>query len=112
MKQRETGPARVAQVRAQLADVLATLDDPTDVDAFLEDLCTPAEIEALADRWSVVPLLAQGLSYRHVHEVTGVSVTTVGRIARCLEGGAGGYRAALARTADPAEEHPRVAATP
>jgi TrpR-related protein YerC/YecD len=97
MKQRETGRARVAQARVELVGLLASLDDPADVDAFLEDLCTPAEIEALADRWSVVPLLAQGLSYRHVHEVTGVSVTTVGRIARCLEGGAGGYRTALAR---------------
>jgi TrpR-related protein YerC/YecD len=97
MKQRETGRARVPEARAELVGLLANLEDPADVDAFLEDLCTPAEIEALADRWSVVPLLAQGLSYRHVHEVTGVSVTTVGRIARCLEGGAGGYRAALAR---------------
>jgi TrpR-related protein YerC/YecD len=100
MKQRENGARRAAAVRARLTEVLAALTDPADVDAFLDDLCTPAEIEALADRWSVVPLLAQGMSYRQVHEDTGVSVTTVGRIARCLEGGAGGYRAAL--------EHHRV----
>lgn len=83
------------QTRAALVEVLSSLGSAEAVDAFLEDLCTPAEIEALADRWSVVPLLAQGMSYRQIHEVTGVSVTTVGRIARCLEGGAGGYRAAL-----------------
>lgn len=83
------------QTRAALVEVLSRLEGPAAVDAFLEDLCTPAEIEALADRWSVVPLLAEGMSYRQVHEVTGVSVTTVGRIARCLEAGAGGYRAAL-----------------
>ncbi|WP_122263048.1 YerC/YecD family TrpR-related protein [Ornithinimicrobium cerasi] len=106
MKQREDGPERARQVRAQLAQVVAALTDPVEVDAFLEDLCTPAEIEALADRWSVVPLLAQGMSYRQIHEDTGVSVTTVGRIARCLEGGAGGYRAAL-------EHHPgRTQAAP
>lgn len=84
-----------AQTRAALATVLARLDNADAVNAFLEDLCTPGEIVALADRWSVVPLLAQGMPYRQIHEVTGVSVTTVGRIARCLEGGAGGYRAAL-----------------
>ena len=98
MKQRDDGLERAAQVRAQLTQVLAALTDPADVDAFLDDLCTPAEIEALADRWSVVPLLADGMPYRQVHQVTGVSVTTVGRIARCLEGGAGGYRAALRHT--------------
>lgn len=94
MKSRTTEADR-DQVRAALCAVLARLNSGPDVDAFLDDLCTPAEIEALADRWSVVPLLADGMSYRQIHDVTGVSVTTVGRIARCLEGGAGGYRAAL-----------------
>lgn len=80
---------------ARLCDVLAGLEDPEDVRNFLEDLCTPAELEALSDRWCVVPLLDQGVSYRQIHERTGVSVTTIGRVARHLEGGAGGYRAAL-----------------
>lgn len=79
----------------RLCDVLARLDDPLEVQHFLEDLCTPAELEALSDRWCVVPLLAAGVSYRQIHERTGVSVTTIGRVARHLEGGAGGYRAAL-----------------
>ena len=95
MKQRQSGAERSAQARDRLVRVLACLDDPAQVDAFLDDLCTPSEIEALADRWSVVPLLVSGMSYRQIHEATGVSVTTVGRIARYLETGAGGYRAAL-----------------
>lgn len=95
MKHRDQAPGRSRRARAELARLLARLDDPAAVDAFLDDLCTPAEIEAMADRWSVVPLLDAGMPYRQIHEVTGVSVTTVGRIARCLEGGAGGYRAAL-----------------
>ncbi|GGK76287.1 YerC/YecD family TrpR-related protein [Ornithinimicrobium pekingense] len=80
---------------ARLCDVLARLDGSEAVQSFLEDLCTPAELEALSDRWCVVPLLAEGVSYRQIHERTGVSVTTIGRVARHLEGGAGGYRAAL-----------------
>lgn len=95
MKQRESDVGRGSDVRAELTRVLASMTDPAEVDAFLEDLCTPAEIEALADRWSVVPLLAAGTPYRRIHETTGVSVTTVGRIARCLESGSGGYRTAL-----------------
>lgn len=110
MKQRQGDITRASQTRADLAGVLAALRDPAQVDAFLEDLCTPAEIEALADRWSVVPLLADGLSYRQAHEATGVSVTTVGRIARCLEAGTGGYRAALEHHR-PGGEHPRTAST-
>ena len=66
---------------------------------------TPAEREALTDRWAVVPLLAEGMSYRAIHEATGVSVTTVGRVARCVEDGAGGYLAALRHrdTLEPAD---------
>lgn len=111
MKQRERDVERAPRVRAELAATLAGLTDPAAVDAFLDDLCSPAEIEALADRWSVVPLLAQGMPYRRIYEVTGVSVTTVGRIAKCLDGGSGGYRAALEH--HPGREHaPPAGAAP
>lgn len=71
---------------------------------FFRDLCTPAELQALVDRWQVVELLEQGLTYRKIHDVTGVSVTTIGRVARFLTDGFGGYRTAIDRTAS--DEHP------
>jgi TrpR-related protein YerC/YecD len=77
-----------------LAYVLSKLDGAVEVRAFLEDLCTPAELEAMGDRWRVVPQLLQGVPYREIHERTKVSVTTIGRVARSLERGAGGYQAA------------------
>jgi TrpR-related protein YerC/YecD len=80
-----------------LAKALASLDKADEVAAFLRDLCTPAELEAMADRWRVVPLLLQGLPYREIHDRTLVSVTTIGRVARTLEHGAGGYAAAVKR---------------
>ena len=80
-----------------LAYVLSTLQGKEEVRAFLEDLCTPAELEAMGDRWRVVPLLLQGVPYREIHERTKVSVTTTGRVARTLERGAGGYHAAARR---------------
>ena len=80
-----------------LARALAVLTRAADVRAFLEDLCTPAELEAMGDRWKVVPLLLEGVPYREIHDRTQVSVTTIGRVARTLERGAGGYDAAIGR---------------
>jgi TrpR-related protein YerC/YecD len=96
MKQRsEPLPERETSASFKaLAKALAALERPEDVAAFLEDLCTPAELEAMADRWRVVPLLLQDIPYREIHERTQVSVTTIGRVARTLERGAGGYAAA------------------
>src|SRR3546814_8180689 len=61
-----------------LVKSLAALDRPEDVAAFLEDLFTPAELEAMADRWRVVPLLLKGVAYRYIHEPTRVIFTTLG----------------------------------
>ncbi len=83
-----------------LARALAGLSRAEDVHAFLEDLCTPAELEAMSDRWRVVPLLLKGIPYREIHDLTQVSVTTIGRVARTLDTGTGGYAAALRRKPD------------
>lgn len=80
-----------------LSRALAALTRPEDVRAFLQDLCTPAELEAMSDRWRVVPLLLKGVPYREIHDLTEVSVTTIGRVARTLESGAGGYSLAVRR---------------
>lgn len=81
----------------RLIEAVLAMRSDAELRAFLEDLCTPAELEAIADRWRVVPLLIQGIAYREIHDRTGVSVTTIGRIARCLDLGAGGYRLAAER---------------
>lgn len=85
---------------AGLAQAIAGLRDPAQVAAFLQDLCTPAELEAMTDRWRVVPLLLQGVPYREIHDRTLVSVTTIGRVARTLDHGAGGYAVAIGQGAD------------
>ena len=65
---------------------------------YFRDLCTPAELQALVDRWQVVNLLQRDLPYRQIHDVTSVSVTTIGRVARSLSDGFGGYQTVFART--------------
>lgn len=99
MKRREAAIATPAAPPGldALLQALLSLRSPGELRAFLEDLCTPAELEALADRWRVVPELLADLPYREIHDRTGVSVTTIGRVARCLSFGAGGYRLAAER---------------
>ena len=87
------------QQRAEedLFEALQALKDTREIRRFFEDLCTPAELQALVDRWQVVEFLQQDLPYRKIHDLTGVSVTTIGRVARCLTDGAGGYQTAIER---------------
>ena len=80
-----------------LSEALLSLRSRQEMKLFLEDLCTPAELEAMVDRWRVAQLLEQGYSYRDIREMTEVSVTTVGRVARFLDQGTGGYRLVLDR---------------
>jgi TrpR-related protein YerC/YecD len=82
--------------RALWAAILA-LRTSDECRSFFRDLCTPAELQAMADRWAVVELLELGLPYREIHRQTGVSVTTIGRVARFLTAGNGGYRAVTSR---------------
>jgi len=76
----------------------------------LKDLCTPAELQALVDRWQAVELLEQGIPYRKIHDQTGVSVTTIGRVARFLTDGFGGYATAIKRIQK--RKHSRKSAQP
>ncbi len=98
MKRRSLDPDVSADTaELSLCEALVGLKDVGDMQAFLHDLCTPAELESLVDRWRVVPLLLDGMPYRAIHERTAVSITTIGRVARYLTKGSGGYLAAAAR---------------
>ena len=80
-----------------LYQAILSLRTPGECQQFFSDLCTPAELEALVDRWAVVAYLNDGLPYRQIHALTGVSVTTIGRVGRFLTNGNGGYSKALER---------------
>jgi TrpR-related protein YerC/YecD len=98
MKQpRNISPRQQAAFERNLYQAVLTLRTVEECRAFFRDLCTPAELEAMADRWACVEGLERGLPYREVHRTTGVSVTTVGRVARYLADGNGGYQLAAQR---------------
>ena len=94
---RTVTPRQEAIAERNLCVALAALETPEEVRAFLRDLCTPAELQAMADRWAVVDPLKRAVPYREIHRLTGVSVTTIGRVARFLSGGHGGYATAARR---------------
>jgi TrpR-related protein YerC/YecD len=102
---RNLTPRQEALAERNLYAALAALRSAEECRAFLRDLCTPAEIQAMADRWSVVEFLQRGLPYREIHRLTGVSVTTIGRVARFLAGGNGGYAVAVRRMGKEAAPH-------
>jgi TrpR-related protein YerC/YecD len=85
------------QAERALFRAVVALRDADEAMRFFRDLCTPAELQALVDRWRVVGLLREGLTYRQINEQTGISVTTIGRVARFLASGNGGYLAVAER---------------
>lgn len=82
---------------ADLARALLAPQDEAAMTRLLADLCTPAEIRTLAERWHVARLLdGTDMTYRDIHDATGVSTTTIVRVARFLKQERHqGYRAAL-----------------
>jgi TrpR-related protein YerC/YecD len=105
MKSHRTLSARQeALAERNLVTAMLTLRSVEECRAFLRDLCTPAELQAMADRWAVVDCLRRGLPYRQIHQQTGVSVTTIGRVARYLAQGNGGYALAVQRINGAANE--------
>lgn len=83
-----------------LFEAIALIADAGEAKQFLTDLCTPAELEAMAERWRVVEPILNAVPYRKIHDDTHVSVTTVGRVARSITYGSGGYRLIYERSKD------------
>ena len=64
------GPQQDPQRAADaLFQAILTLKNRDECRRFFADLCTPAELEALVDRWTVVPYLQDGIPYRRIHDI-------------------------------------------
>ena len=95
-RERERHPWRTQQM-TELFNAIATLRTRAELEAFLRDLCTLSELEAMAHRWEVARLVDRGLPYLEIAAATHASTTTVTRVAHWLRHGEGGYRLALDR---------------
>ncbi len=79
----------------ELVAAFTSLSEPSDVSAFLRDLCTTAELDAMGQRLQVAALVAEGLAYQEISKRTGASTATVTRVAHWLRFGEGGYATVL-----------------
>jgi len=85
----------------ELFGAVRNLKSRQELEAFLRDLCTLGELEAMAHRWQVARLVDRGLPYTEIAEKTGASTATVTRVAHWLNHGEGGYRTAIDRAKKP-----------
>ena len=75
-----------------LFETFANTKNREQVEALMIDLCTIREINEMATRLVVAQMLAAGESYLRIQEATGSSATTIARVSKCINHGAGGYR--------------------
>lgn len=73
----------------QLYQVLAQIQDPAQIEALLEDMCTRKEIENMAERLYAAKLLIEGNTYNQVMERAEISSATLSRVSRCVQYGKG-----------------------
>ena len=79
----------------ELFKAILSIDSIEECKNFFYDLCTPSEIEEFSTRWLIVKLLSKKKPYRQIALETGVSTTTVGRVARYMKYGHDGYNTVL-----------------
>ena len=93
----------MALLTKDLCEALLTPRTGDEMALLLADLCTPAEVRTLAERWHVARLLeTNDMSYRDIHDATGVSTTTIVRVARFLrQEPHQAYRMAMQRLGQP-----------
>lgn len=79
--------------------VISKLKNTKEVQVFLRDLLTEKELLEFAQRWQAAKMLDKKVPYTQISEKTGLSSTTVARVAKWLNGEAGGYKMVLKRMA-------------
>lgn len=80
-----------------LFEAILLLENEEDCYRFFEDICTIAELKALAQRLEVAKMLEQDVTYGSIAEQTGASTATISRVKKSLNYGADGYKAVLQR---------------
>ena len=81
----------------QLYQAILSLESPEECHIFFQDLCTVAELKAMAQRLEVAQMLDRGMIYNDILDRTGASSATISRVNRALQYGANGYKTVLPR---------------
>ncbi|MCR5211007.1 MAG: TrpR YerC/YecD [Lachnospiraceae bacterium] len=81
----------------KLCDALLSLKNRDEMYAFLDDLCTVKELDAMGQRFMVAALLKKNETYQEIARETGASTATISRVNRAFTYGNDGYTLALSR---------------
>jgi TrpR-related protein YerC/YecD len=90
---------QTAQRFEELVAAFTNINNQATMSAFLRDICTEAELDAMGQRLQVAALVSDGISYAEISKRTGASTATVTRVAQWLRRGEGGYAAVLQKDA-------------
>ena len=80
-----------------LIQAFLALKNADEAQRFLRDILTEGEIEEFGKRLKTARLLEDKVPYSKIEGETGLSSTTIARVARWLKRGGGGYRLVLKR---------------
>ena len=72
-----------------LYQLIAQIQDPAQVQALFDDLCTLKELENMAERLYAAELLLAGNTYNQVMALADISSATLSRVSRCVQQGEG-----------------------
>ena len=72
-----------------LYELIARIDNPEDIRALFDDLCTRKEIANMAERVHAAKLLLEGNTYSQVMAQADISSATLSRVSRCVQYGSG-----------------------
>ena len=86
------------ELNDRLCDALLSLETREECYAFLEDLLTMSEWNAMSQRLEVARQLTGDVTYMDICANTGASTATISRVKKCLYYGSGGYQLVLERT--------------
>lgn len=76
-----------------LYKAIMCLKNESECEAFFTDLCTPQELNSIAQRLSVAKMLTEGSVYKTIVDKTGASTATISRVNKTLNyQAAGGYK--------------------
>jgi TrpR-related protein YerC/YecD len=76
----------------RLIQAILALKTENEAGRFLRDLMTEKEIKEFAKRLKAAEMLTEKIPYSTIEKETGLSSTTVARVAKWLNGKGGGYK--------------------
>jgi TrpR-related protein YerC/YecD len=83
------------KISDKITTYLSLVNDKELIFDFLRDLLSENEIIEFSRRFEVAKLLSEKISYTEIEQKTGMSSTTIARIAKFLNGENKGYKTAI-----------------